>query len=259
MWKGSCTESASNPYEDVVLVYIGLVRQDSPQAASAIEQINSTVGAQAALYAALIMTIFRMELKQNIPIPDMSVYTYLIRDYPEAVLLLEYAIGCCLQAWGIQYLDLLDLKIGDPANSEVKAPTQHRVISGNDKQMESRSDVYNDVVATYIHVLKQDSSDAAAAIEEILSSSGSHAALRATLVITLLKMEVQKKNSVENITSETHLIKAFPEALPLLEQAIACWIQAWSVSHAVPLGLTNGNHTSAKEEATPSTPKLPIV
>jgi hypothetical protein len=113
-------ESASNPYEDVVIVYIGLVRQDSAQAAAAIEQIHSTVGSQAALRAALIITIFRMELKQNHWIPDMSVYAYLIKDYLQAVPLLEYAIGCCLQAWGIRDLELAHLKMSDPANSDAK-------------------------------------------------------------------------------------------------------------------------------------------
>ena len=120
MWKRQYLESASALYEGVVLVYIRLVRQDSPQAAAAIEQIHATIGAQAALYAALIITIFRMELKQNLWIPDMSVYAYLICDYPQAVPLLEYAIGCCLQAWGIRHLEVVHLKMSDLANSDAQ-------------------------------------------------------------------------------------------------------------------------------------------
>lgn len=100
----------SNSPEDVVLLYIGLVRQDSAQAAAAVERIQATFGAQAALRAALIITIFRMELMQNRWIPDLSVYAYLIRDFPEAVPLLEYAMGCCLQAWAVHDLALDDLK-----------------------------------------------------------------------------------------------------------------------------------------------------
>ncbi len=113
--------AASTEHEQVVSAYIGLVRQESAHAAVALERIRVTVGARAALRAALIITIFRMELKQNQWIPDMSVYTYLIRDYPQAVPLLEYAIGCCLQAWGIGDLELAHLEMGDPANSGTQA------------------------------------------------------------------------------------------------------------------------------------------
>jgi hypothetical protein len=120
MWKRQRMEAASTPYEHVVSVYIGLVRQDSPHAAAAIEQIHAAVGAQAALHAALIITILRMELKQNRWIPDMSVYAYLFKDFSQAVPLLEYAIGCCLQAWGIQDLKLVQLRMSDPANSDAQ-------------------------------------------------------------------------------------------------------------------------------------------
>lgn len=107
--------------EDVLIVYIKLVRQESVHAAAALEQIYVAIGAQAALRAALIITIFRMEVKQNHWIPDMRVYAYLIQDYPEAVPLLEYAIGCCLQAWGIHDLGLIHLKINDPADWDGQA------------------------------------------------------------------------------------------------------------------------------------------
>jgi hypothetical protein len=125
--------------------------------------------------------------------------------------------------------------------------------------MESSSGLYDDVVTVYLSMFKQDSPEAAAAIEEILSICGSRAALRATLVITLLKMEVQKNHSVENISIQTHLIKDFPEALPLLERAITCWVHAWGIRHEELLGLINGNPTSADRESILSTLTLPSV
>ena len=70
--------------------------------------------------------------------------------------------------------------------------------------------MYDEVVSTYIRVLKHDSPEAAAAIAQILSIHGSRAALRATLVITLLKMEVEKNHSVENLSIQMQLMKDFP-------------------------------------------------
>ena len=105
--------------KDVVGTYIDLVKQDSVQAAAAIEQIRAAFGAQVAIRAALILTILRMELKQNQWIPDISVHAYLLKDYPQALPLLEYAMGCCLQAWGLADLELVRLKVSSPASPDV--------------------------------------------------------------------------------------------------------------------------------------------
>lgn len=96
---------------DVLQLYLSLVRRESRQAALAIEQIQDILGAQAALRAALAITIFRMEVKQYRRIPDIAVYTYLIRDYPEAVSLLESAMEWCLQNWGIRNLHNIHLNM----------------------------------------------------------------------------------------------------------------------------------------------------
>ncbi len=120
--------------------------------------------------------------------------------------------------------------------------------------MEATSGLYDDVVSTYVRVIKQDSPEAAAAIEEILAICGTRAALRATLVITLLKMEVQKNHSVEDISIHRYVIKDYPEARALLERAITCWVQAWSIRQAEALGLANENPTSATGRASASVP-----
>ncbi len=92
-------ETASDLYEDVALVYTRLIRQDSQTAADAIEQINLIFGAHAALRAALIITIMKMEVQQNDWIPNINLYGDLLADYPDALELTKYAITCCLQHW----------------------------------------------------------------------------------------------------------------------------------------------------------------
>ena len=61
--KGAPMEPASDPYLDVALIYIRLVRNDSLEAASLIEKIHSGFGSRAGLRAALVMKIFKMEVK----------------------------------------------------------------------------------------------------------------------------------------------------------------------------------------------------
>ena len=113
-------ESPLDSYEDVVLLYVSLISQDSPQAGAAIEQLQIIIGTQAALRAALIITVLRMEIRQNHWIPDMSVYAYLIQDYPQAVSLLEYAVGCCLRVWGIHNLKSVS-QMDAPAKTDTEA------------------------------------------------------------------------------------------------------------------------------------------
>ena len=100
--------------EGVLKIYIDLVRNESKQAADAVERIYRMLGAEAALRAALAITVFRMEVKQYSRKPDLAVYAYLIQDYPEALPLLESAMEWCLRNWGIRHLDNVHLKIGDP-------------------------------------------------------------------------------------------------------------------------------------------------
>ena len=124
--------------------------------------------------------------------------------------------------------------------------------------MEPASDQYADVVATYIEMIRRDSGEAAAAIEMILARFGSRTALRATLVITLVKMEVRKNRSIQDISAHSYLVKDFPEAWPLLEQAISYCLIAWGVPGAAPLDLLGATPTSADEEASASAPEPPF-
>jgi len=92
-------EIASDLYENVAVVYTQLVRQESQEAAAAIERIHTAFGARAALRAALIITILKMEVQQNHWIPSIGLYAHLLEDYPDASPLTKYAMTCCLQTW----------------------------------------------------------------------------------------------------------------------------------------------------------------
>jgi hypothetical protein len=120
-------ESSLNSYDDVVSLYIGLISQDSPQAGAAIEQIQTTIGTAAALRAALIITVLRMEVQQKYWIPDIQVYATLIQDYPQAVPLLEFAIGCCFQVWGVNESELALLKMRDGSKSGTESESHPNV------------------------------------------------------------------------------------------------------------------------------------
>jgi len=91
--------------DDVALVYIRLVRKESPDAAALIEQIHRQFGAPAALRAALVITLLKQEIQQYHALPDMGMYTYLLKDSPQAIPFLQEAIAHCLESWGIQPLD----------------------------------------------------------------------------------------------------------------------------------------------------------
>jgi CheY-like chemotaxis protein len=92
-------ETASDPYEDVALTNIRIVRQDSPAAADTIEHIHANFGSHAALRAALIIRLLKMEVQQNHWLPGIGLYVHLLADYPDVLPLTKYAMTCCLQSW----------------------------------------------------------------------------------------------------------------------------------------------------------------
>jgi len=99
--KDNLMKTPSDLFEDVALVYIRLVSQESQEAAVAIEEIQAAFGSRAALRAALIITILKIEVQQNHWLPNIGLYAYLLADYPDALPLTEVAMRCCLQKWGI--------------------------------------------------------------------------------------------------------------------------------------------------------------
>ncbi len=79
---------------------------------------------------------------------------------------------------------------------------------------------YDDVVDLYIRLISLDSRAAADAIEQIRITCDARAALRATLAITLIKTEAQRHQPIPDADAYAYLLIDYPQALPLLNQAI---------------------------------------
>ena len=92
--------------EDATLVYIQLVRKDSPEAAAAIEKIYVAFGSHAALRAAVTITILKIEVQQNHWLPYFDLYAHLFEGCSEALPLTKYAAACCLQQWDVAGVEL---------------------------------------------------------------------------------------------------------------------------------------------------------
>ncbi len=83
-----------------------------------------------------------------------------------------------------------------------------------------------------IRSIRQVSQEAAAAIELIYAAFGSHAALRAGLMIMKLKREVQQTGWTPNFERYASLLEDYPNALPLAKYAVTCWLQGWGIASA---------------------------
>src|SRR3954470_19835696 len=94
--------------------------------------------------------------------------------------------------------------------------------------METRVDPYEDAVRLYINMIKQDSLEAGCTLEQLHAAFGTRAALRATLVIRLLKMIVKERYSITDFSLFDDIIRAYPETINLLEHAIMCCCDAWN-------------------------------
>ena len=90
----------SDPYKDVVGVYIQLLKRDSLEVGVAVEQIHVTCGARTAVQAALVITLLKMSVKENYQLPDLTIHTGITTSAPEALPLLRHAVACCYLAWG---------------------------------------------------------------------------------------------------------------------------------------------------------------
>ena len=104
--KDSFMETAADLYEDAALIYTRLVRKESQEAAGAISLIHAAFGSHAALRAALIITIMKMEVQENHWVPGINLYAYLLAEYPGALPLTAYAMTCCSQSWTIPAVEI---------------------------------------------------------------------------------------------------------------------------------------------------------
>ncbi len=83
--------------------YVDIVRNDSPQAAAALERLLDAAGTAALLRATYILSLLKMEVVQNCFMPDLKSYRYMIQEFDDAhTALFEQAIEGCLRAWGVK-------------------------------------------------------------------------------------------------------------------------------------------------------------
>jgi len=94
-------------YEDVAATYIQLVRKTSLEASLTVSQIQITFGAHAAVLAALIITVLKMQTEGNECIQDDHLLALVVKEYPTALPLLNHAITYCCQTWGIAETTLI--------------------------------------------------------------------------------------------------------------------------------------------------------
>ncbi len=87
-------ELRPDAYQDVAHIYIAMIKKYNLEAGITIEQIHARVGARAAVLAALVVTLLRMEMMENYQRNDRSIYAMIVKDYPEALPLLNHAIEC---------------------------------------------------------------------------------------------------------------------------------------------------------------------
>ena len=99
-------KTVSDRYDAATLIYTRLVRQESQEAAATVELIHAAFGSHAALRAAVMITILKMEVQQNHWIPYVGLYADLLEGYPNALPLTMYAALCCLQKWDATEVEL---------------------------------------------------------------------------------------------------------------------------------------------------------
>ncbi len=102
--------SSSESYDDVARVYIQLIRKVSDEVAEDIEKIYALCGAHAALRAALVITLFKIEALQNEWVPGIRIYAHLLEEYPEALVYQVHAMAVCMQTWGVAVVTTDDWK-----------------------------------------------------------------------------------------------------------------------------------------------------
>jgi hypothetical protein len=84
-----------------------LAEQDSPEAVAVIAEIQSLYGTHAAMRAAVAIAITKLDVQKDSKLPDVTVYTELLKNYPEVLPLLRRAVALCLPQWSIQNTELV--------------------------------------------------------------------------------------------------------------------------------------------------------
>jgi len=98
--------------------------------------------------------------------------------------------------------------------------------------MSPTSDPYEDAARAYIRLVSNESQEVATVVEQIQATAGAHAALRAVLILVIMKMEVQENHWIPGFNPYIYLFNDYPEVMPLMKRAMACCLEHWGVSIA---------------------------
>lgn len=110
--------------------------------------------------------------------------------------------------------------------------------------MEPGSNWYESAAQFYTRMVQLDSPDAVTVIEEIRSRCGPHAAMCAAVAVAITKLDVQRNGTPPDIGIYAQLLKGYPEALPLLQQAVEFCMPQWRNPNAKAFLQANDYHAS---------------
>lgn len=81
--------------------YIDLIRTDSVQAASVLEEMNTRYGAVMIAHTLVAITLIKIDVLQGNWLASREVFAQIIDAYPEAAPMIQTVMSSCLEAWGI--------------------------------------------------------------------------------------------------------------------------------------------------------------
>jgi hypothetical protein len=93
-----------------------------------------------------------------------------------------------------------------------------------------KEDLYEEVAQVYTLVVERDSKKAAAELRRIQAAAGARPAMRAALIMMVLKHEVEQTHALPNLEGYLYLLREYPEAIVALKQAILACRPAWGLA-----------------------------
>lgn len=104
--------------------------------------------------------------------------------------------------------------------------------------LSSREDIlYKQLATSYLRVVRWHSPETAALLEKI-SPFGTYATYKAALAILVWKSAAERTNGAANHLPQTkhfdHFLQQYPDALPLLHDALDRFMQDWPLKRSTP-------------------------
>lgn len=91
------------------------------------------------------------------------------------------------------------------------------------------SDLYDQLAATHVRLVRWYSPSAAAALEQ-LYPYGAHAVYYAALGVLSFKTRAERFNGIPSIDDSLTYLRDYPDAVPLFHKVIDGFVRDWSVA-----------------------------